>query len=666
MARQLRSSLCIAAILLCAAGCAAGSAAQAPPAPNPDLTNPRHFNPQYLGLREPLGPDWLFAASDSPAYASPAYDDSAWQTVSSDKPLSSYLTRDTPYVWYRTHVHFSRDARYLAIEVQYTLGSYELYANGVRLGANGSMTGIRESSQDYLTAYNIPEGLIGPKGDLVVAIRFALNRMGSEGVGVTTPFHMGSIFLAVKFGTAIDASYEIAHQTAIPWMLCGLNLLVGMVALALFLAMRSRTEYLAIAVSLLATSLQTAMIIWTHTHAFTVQAGLLQTLALSITNVALIEFVRLILHLRRSGWLLGLEIANFFGYFGRTLFSLGLLSFFPAEAAYFLPPLVVLAVLVVLLVRGLLRGNRDARVILPAIAVICVANYWNVLLRAAEIWHWAWHIPPMPYLSLGSYGVDFWGMWAVIYAVTMLLFLVLRTVGITRERAQVAAELEAARMVQHVLIPEEIPPVPGFVLESAYKPAGEVGGDFFQIVPIGNGGVLVVIGDVSGKGMPAAMTVSLLVGTFRTLAHYTESPGEILAAMNTRMLARSHGGFTTCLVLRADADGALTVANAGHIAPYLAGEELALENGLPLGLSAAASYAEAVFYVAPGQQLTLVTDGIVEARDKSGALFGFERMARMSRQPAEVIAQAARDFGQEDDITTLTLMATGTREPALV
>ncbi len=183
----------------------------------------------------------------------------------------------------------------------------------------------------------------------------------------------------------------------------------------------------------------------------------------------------------------------------------------------------------------------------------------------------------------------FWEMYWAIYDVTILLFLVLRTIGIARQGARAAAEMEAARTVQQVLVPEEIPTIPGFALASVYRPAGQVGGDFFQIVPDKSGGALAVIGDVSGKGMPAAMTVSLLVGTFRTLAHYTESPAEILAAMNTRMLARSHGGFTTCLVLRADSDGTLTISNAGHIAPYLAGKELTLENGLPLGLAAESS-----------------------------------------------------------------------------
>jgi serine phosphatase RsbU (regulator of sigma subunit) len=171
--------------------------------------------------------------------------------------------------------------------------------------------------------------------------------------------------------------------------------------------------------------------------------------------------------------------------------------------------------------------------------------------------------------------------------------------------------------------------------------------------------VLVVIGDVSGKGMPAAMTVSLLVGTLRTLAHYTESPSEILAAMNQRMLARSNGGFTTCLVLRCDAEGKLTIANAGHIAPYVAGKELPLENGLPLGIAADTTYAECFFQLAPGEQLTLLTDGVVEARDKAGALLSFERSAALSVQPAKAIACAAQAFGQDDDITVLTLSFAG-------
>lgn len=222
-------------------------------------------------------------------------------------------------------------------------------------------------------------------------------------------------------------------------------------------------------------------------------------------------------------------------------------------------------------------------------------------------------------------------------------------------QAALQLEYRNARAVQEVLIPEDIPAIAGFSMQSEYKPYGEVGGDFFQIVAADDGGVLVVIGDVSGKGMPAAMTVSLLVGTFRTLAHFTQDPAEILAAMNQRMLGRSRGGFTTCLVLRVEADGRLIVANAGHIAPYLSGNELPLESGLPLGLDADAHYTESLFHLPPGEQLTLLTDGVLEAREKDGTLFGFERAAAISHESAKEISQAAQNFGQDDDITVVTL-----------
>ena len=231
--------------------------------------------------------------------------------------------------------------------------------------------------------------------------------------------------------------------------------------------------------------------------------------------------------------------------------------------------------------------------------------------------------------------------------------------GARQYRAE--TELEAARAVQQVLIPDEIPNVPGFRIESVYQPAGQVGGDFFQILPTERGGVLVVIGDVSGKGMPAAMTVSVLVGTLRTLANYTASPGEILAAVNRSLLSRSRDGFTTCLVLRADPDGSVALANAGHLPPYCDGEELVIESGLPLGLLAQSTYPEVQFELRPGAQLTLLTDGVVEARSASGDLFGFARTQAWSCKSAEQIVEAARAFGQEDDITVVTVaLAEGT------
>ncbi len=99
----------------------------------------------------------------------------------------------------------------------------------------------------------------------------------------------------------------------------------------------------------------------------------------------------------------------------------------------------------------------------------------------------------------------------------------------------------------------------------------------------------------------------------------------------------------------------VTAANAGHLAPYLNGREVAVANGLPLGLSASASYGETTLRLAEGDRLTLITDGVVEARSKTGELFGFERAAAIASRPAAEIVSAAEQFGQEDDITVLSV-----------
>jgi serine phosphatase RsbU (regulator of sigma subunit) len=242
--------------------------------------------------------------------------------------------------------------------------------------------------------------------------------------------------------------------------------------------------------------------------------------------------------------------------------------------------------------------------------------------------------------------------------ISILAILVLRFARTRRDEERHASELEAARAVQQVLVPEDIPAIPAFRIQSVYKPAEEVGGDFSQIIRLPDGGLLAAIGDVSGKGMPAAMTVPLLIGTLRTLAHYTESPGEILAAMNQRMLGRTNGGFTTCLVMRIAPDGKVIAANAGHLAPYLGGVEREIESGLPLGLAAHSSYSETGITLNANEQLTLLTDGVVEARGKDGQLFGFDRTQAISQTSAEAIAQAAQAFGQNDDISVISVTLT--------
>jgi hypothetical protein len=216
-------------------------------------------------------------------------------------------------------------------------------------------------------------------------------------------------------------------------------------------------------------------------------------------------------------------------------------------------------------------------------------------------------------------------------------------------------EFRNAQELQRVLIPSDQPALRGFAVSSAYHPAQEVGGDFFQIIPNPDDSALIAIGDVSGKGLRAAMAVALIVGALRTLAEVSTDPAQVLAGLNRRLDGRLGGGFATCLVALLQPDGRCVFANAGHLPPFLNAHEVELPGALPLGLNPNERYENQEVVLAPGDRLTLYTDGLLEARDSKGELFGFERLAKLvgNTAAAEDAIAAGVQFGQEDDITVL-------------
>ncbi len=240
----------------------------------------------------------------------------------------------------------------------------------------------------------------------------------------------------------------------------------------------------------------------------------------------------------------------------------------------------------------------------------------------------------------------------VLAALFALLFRDQRQV--TVERALFAGEIHAARDVQQYLIPAHLPATPGFTIESEYRPSREVGGDFFQILPQADGGLLMVIGDVAGKGIEAGMLATLIVGSVRTAATFTSDPARILALLNDRLCGR---GLVTCLALHIEQDGTAKLVNAGHLPPYLNGKEMEIEGALPLGAIPGMQYTASRFTLDAGDSLMLMTDGVVEAQNAQGQLFGFEQIASLlcAGGGGAALANAAQSFGQEDDITVLTL-----------
>jgi Stage II sporulation protein E (SpoIIE) len=298
----------------------------------------------------------------------------------------------------------------------------------------------------------------------------------------------------------------------------------------------------------------------------------------------------------------------------------------------------------VLVVVGFRRGNARTRLIASALAFL-----W---FFRAPLDPWVRRYVPIGF-RIGGWHWNFGPVAMVLFGAVAISVFVRELIEDQREKQRLAGELEAGRAMQQVLIGAELPAIPGLRIESVYKPASEVGGDFFQVLPAPDGGALIVIGDVSGKGLRAAMTVSTILGALRALP--AGSPAELLRALNHVLAGKLEGGLVTCCIAHVSPAGVLTTANAGHLAPYLNGDEIATETGLPLGVTPEAEYPESTHALAAGDRLTLLSDGVVEAQSATGELFGFDRTRAISMRSAEEIARAAQHYGQQDDITALTL-----------
>jgi hypothetical protein len=630
---------------------------------------------------------WRFHTGDDPdgklGWAKPDFDDSNWKLLRSDQPLAAQgYPGFSGMAWYRFQVMLPQDLPPLALHVAGLGTSYQVFAGGRLIRQFGGLPpqekiyaegvgGPGPNDPPLGQVIPIPPSIAAGKGSMIVAIRVWIWPDWASAYGMQR-----SQALSIGEATLINdqwqykSNYEFWYLSANNALLLG-SLLAGLGGIALFLLRPGEREYLWFGAAELVNAVDCFWRNYPVFHPVWYQGYLAAGCALLLVRSICISMFFVILLKMRQGW-------PFWSVIGSILFVAlmvvpGVMHWMSDEAfgaAFFLAFIPLIVTQIVMLSLAARRGNVDARLVLGPWSLQIGAILGSVLLTGidasghggpiialltekwVQILSW-----PFP-ISVPNI-VDF------LVQISILAILVLRFARTRRDEERLKAEFEAARTVQQVLIPEEIPAIPGFALQCIYKPAGKVSGDFFQILPTRDGGALVVIGDVSGKGMPAAMAVSLLVGTVRTLAHYTLNPGEILTAMNQRMLARSKDGFTTCLVLRIDSDGTATVANAGHLAPYLGAQELSIDNGLPLGLVAEAVYTESSFQLDAGQELTLITDGVAEARAKSGELFGFERTASISILSAEHIAATAKAFGQEDDITVLKIRRCPVREPAL-
>jgi serine phosphatase RsbU (regulator of sigma subunit) len=322
------------------------------------------------------------------------------------------------------------------------------------------------------------------------------------------------------------------------------------------------------------------------------------------------------------------------------------------EAGMILPAALLLPARLFAWWRG---GNHEAGwLILPSLLPAAATAIFDVgFVSIYEGWKGTTFLDDPIYIGAVPLGLADLGDFLFLMAIGIVMFF--RFTKVSREQARVQAELHAAREIQRRLVPETLPRIEGYQIEAAYSPAEEVGGDFYQVLDTKGGATLVLVGDVSGKGLKAAMTGTLALGALRALATEGLGPGAVLGRLNLQLAETADEGFVTCVCARLTPHGEVTLANAGHLPPYRNGEEMSVEPDLPLGVGPEEKYAEHVFRLDPGDQLTLLSDGVVEARNARGTLFGFERTQAISAEPASAIAQAALEFGQADDITVVTI-----------
>lgn len=625
---------------------------------------------------------WRFHPGDSPLtaahrplWADPGFDDSTWPLLNSRDSWSTQGHAGmSGYGWYRFTVTLPGSERPTALLLAPIVTSCQVYVDGRLVGTAGEMPPTLIPSTDFSDhLFPLTDAGAASTRTVHVALRVWHSPIWSNYMG-GGPFRGGHLAGDEKLLADEQNHHQLMRNVrfvdyyaySIP------AALIGLAILCLFVIRPAEREYLWFAVMLLAQATDSALNVSKEVYAvppipvFDLLDGIL-----AATNLfAALCFFSRVLRVRTR-------------FLGRVCLGLVAISAFPgvfywpgwlsvpASAALQLACLFPAAVWIFwVLVKRALKGNLDARLLLlPTLLDVgyYMTNNLEIVLAQAG---WT-RMPgmlefpiPLPPFTMRT-GI----LLHLFFLLAMLVFLILRFTGARRRETWLAGELEAARQIQQVLLPDKLEQCPGFCVEWVYEPAEQVGGDFFQQIADDRGGILIVIGDVSGKGLQAAMLVSVLVGAIRSEAAHSADPVAMLSSLNERMRGRSRAGFTTCLAAHVTANGLMTVANAGHLPPYRNGVEIDISGSLPLGIVAAPEYECTTIQLVPGDRLTLVSDGVVEARTKvppwCGELFGFNLTRALSVFPAQLIADAARGYGQTDDITVVTVEFSGVAAPEL-
>lgn len=640
--------------------------------------------PLYGPWKLHIGDSPLDPATHQPLWAEPSFNDSAWETVDltpqagfvdpftgDPNYVKGWTTKGHPgywgFAWYRMRIPAaSQPGETLALLENGVDDGYQVFASGHLLGSEGNFDAGRTWPVVYFPqpAMFVLPSIAGPARNGAAPVTQVLAfRVWMSPVRLSHHPFTGGIHYAPLLGE----SGAIAAQNQLAWLqlvrhysfsglLVGVFLLLTVIAGILILFDRDDRVYLWVAAAILLATFREAVFSlanWTHLVSLREFFLLLEVFVAPLIIGVWATVWWIWFQLRRPAWIPKAIAALILLDMGLELLGEHLLYGMPrlpgelSHAASGVVRLVLLAFVVFIVAKGIRQQGKEGWLVLPAVVLMAFSQFQSELISLRM--HGT-------FLAFGS--VFFYNEAGdLALAAVMALLLLRRLLLSLRRQRQMALDIKQAQEVQRVLIPREMPAVPGLAIETEYRPARDVGGDFFQIVehPT-DGSALIVAGDVVGKGLKAGMLVALLVGAIRTATDTTLDPAYVLDVLNRR-LARRGDAQATCLALLLESDGRATLANAGHMAPYLNGEPVAMEGALPLGIIEAAQPSVMRLQLNPADKLFLLSDGIVEAMDPNGELFGFERIHQLLRAgtTAAQLAAAAQAFGQEDDISIISI-----------
>jgi hypothetical protein len=648
--------------LALACSCVVLSAQSVPPSPvaSPQPNQPPADIRPILNLNGP----WRFQVGDDLEWAETAFDDAKWPTVTlSDSLAVQGMGSYSGYAWYRMRLQPEQLASLAASSNSLTLfvasdsiGQIDVFVNGLEVGHTRGMT--EQPAMYQSPPFFVP--LPAPaKGPIVIAIR----SWAGSGIGISRGL-LANVTLGPRAEIAGRLDMSIGRQwnerVTAPVVVSFLFLCVALLGGALYWSQRHHSEYLWLV--LLCLSVAAGGVAEAAFGLGVLSASLYHILAGVFGRIFMAVTLEFVLRFTATPPLRlvrGVQIG---------VLLLPILAIAGLEQVYEIlsvgAEVVFCALVCMLLFRAWRRGRQEAGIMLLPFFLAAIADSADTLIDYAASRHWLPERFASHHFYLGPIAFDTGAIAYIVFLASLVAVILYRFIRVSEIEQRSSAEIAAARSVQALLIPTQLPSNKNFMLESAYLPVNGVGGDFFQVLPLKDDSLLIVVGDVSGKGLQAAMNSSTLVGALRNeLSH---DPATVLEHLNHVLLGAvaSPGQvpeldaapcFATCLCARVYPDGTLAIANAGHLSPYRDGRELELPPGLPLGVIADSHYEQATFQLSRGDRLVFMSDGVVEATNSDGELFGFERTQQVSHEPARYIAQTAKHFGQTDDITVVSL-----------